>query len=72
MSEYLTIREAYKFMNVDEWTLRGLIKKGKIEAHRVHRNNWPMEQRSGKPLQIMALKRTDIDAWLTQKENAQS
>jgi hypothetical protein len=70
MSEYLTIREAFKLMNVDEWTLRGLIKKGKIESFRIHRNNWPAEQRSGKPLEIMAIKKSDLEHYLATKEKA--
>ena len=67
MSEYLTIREAFKVMNVDEWTLRRLIKKGKIEAHRIHRNNWPQEERSGKPLEIMAIKKSDLEQYLASR-----
>lgn len=63
-SEYLTIREAFKAMNVDEWTLRGLIKKGKIESLRVHRNTWPEAQRSGKPLEIMAIRKTEVERYL--------
>lgn len=73
MSEYLTIREAFKVMKVDEWTLRGLIKKGKIESKRIHRNNWPEEQRSGKPLEIMAIKKIDLERYLaSQKENCET
>lgn len=68
MSEYITIREAFKLMGVDEWTLRGLIKKGKIEAHRIHRNNWPAEQRSGKPLEIMAIKKSDLEQYLANRK----
>jgi len=68
MSEYLTIREAFKVMKVDEWTLRGLIKKGKIESTRIHRNNWPAEQRSGKPLEIMAIKKIDLERYLASQK----
>jgi len=65
IDDYMTIREAFLYMKCDEWHLRGLIKKGLLESVKVHRNNWPEPKRSGKPLEMMAVRKSDIDRYLS-------
>jgi len=64
MTQYLTIREAWKYLQIPEWTLRKLVKTGILETVRVHRNTFPDSHRSGMPLEVLAIRKDDIEIYL--------
>jgi hypothetical protein len=64
MPEYLTIRDVFTELGLDESAVRRLIQRGHLKAEKVDRRIFPEERRTGMPLEIMAVHREELDRYL--------
>jgi len=61
MPEYLTVRDVFTELGMDESAVRRLIQRGHLRFEKIDRRNFPAEKRTGLPVEIMAISRDEFE-----------
>jgi len=69
VTEYLTVRDVFTELGMDESAVRRLIQRGHMTFEKIDRKNFPAERRTGLPVEIMAISREEFDRYLNKRES---